>query len=260
MVKTKRFKMNILISNDDGYLAQGIGILARVAGEWANVRVVAPERNRSGASNSLTLDRPLRIRAADNGFYFVNGTPTDCIHLGLHALPDFQPDWVLSGINHGANMGDDTLYSGTVAAATEAYLMGIPAVAFSLNSHDFPAYAATAERAVWLLLQHLLHHAPPSAPVLWNINIPAVAPQDIQGIRFTRLGRRHHIQNVIAATDPRGDAVYWIGPAGDVSDSEDDTDFAACESGFISITPLQIDLTAYPQLSGLQTFWKGLDL
>ena len=149
--------MNILISNDDGYLAQGIGILARVAGEWANVRVVAPERNRSGASNSLTLDRPLRIRAADNGFYFVNGTPTDCIHLGLHALPDFQPDWVLSGINHGANMGDDTLYSGTVAAATEAYLMGIPAVAFSLNSHDFPAYAATAERAVWLLLQHLLH-------------------------------------------------------------------------------------------------------
>ncbi|RKW29588.1 MAG: 5'/3'-nucleotidase SurE, partial [Kingella sp. (in: b-proteobacteria)] len=124
--------MNILISNDDGYLSQGIATLARIAGEFANVRVVAPERDRSGVSNSLTLDRPLKIRSAENGFYYVSGTPTDCIHLGLHALADFQPDLVLSGINHGSNLGDDTLYSGTVAAATEAYLMGIPAVAFSL--------------------------------------------------------------------------------------------------------------------------------
>lgn len=147
--------MNILICNDDGYLAPGIAILARVAAEFANVRVVAPERDRSGVSNSLTLDRPLRIRQAENGFYYVSGTPTDCIHLGLHALPEFQPDLVLSGINNGANMGDDTLYSGTVAAATEAYLMGIPAVAISLN--DFSGrHWETAEKAAWLLLEHSL--------------------------------------------------------------------------------------------------------
>ena len=250
--------MNILISNDDGYRAQGIGILARVAGEFANVRVVAPERNRSGASNSLTLDRPLRIRHAENGFYYVNGTPTDCIHMGLHILPkECHPDLVLSGINHGANMGDDTLYSGTVAAATEAFLMGIPAVAFSLDSHDFPAYAETAERAVWMLLKHLLKQ-PPTAPVLWNVNIPAVAPEDLQGIKITRLGRRHHIQNVIPSSDPHGEAIYWIGPAGAVSDNEAGTDFAATEAGFISITPLQVDLTAYPQIDELQRFWQAL--
>ncbi|UOP05416.1 5'/3'-nucleotidase SurE [Conchiformibius kuhniae] len=248
--------MNILIANDDGYRAQGINILARVAAEFANVRVVAPERNRSGASNSLTLDRPLRIRSADNGFYYVNGTPTDCIHMGLHILPEAcQPDLVLSGINHGANMGDDTLYSGTVAAATEAFLMGIPAVAFSLDSTDFAAHAETAERAAWRLLAHLLK-SPPAAPVLWNVNIPAVAPDDIQGIKITRLGRRHHIQNVIPATDPRGDAIYWIGPAGAVSDNEDGTDFAATERGFISITPLQVDLTAYPHSAAVQDFWR----
>ena len=151
--------MNILVCNDDGYLAEGIAVLARVAGEFANVRVVAPERNRSGVSNSLTLDRPLHIRQAENGFYYVSGTPTDCIHLGLHALPDFKPDLVLSGVNHGANMGDDTLYSGTVAAATEAYLLGIPAVAFSLN--DFSGrYWDTAEKAVWMMLEHLLKNPP----------------------------------------------------------------------------------------------------
>ena len=250
--------MNILISNDDGYLSQGIALLARIAGEFANVRVVAPERDRSGVSNSLTLDRPLCIRCAENGFYYVSGTPTDCIHLGLHALPDFVPDLVLSGINHGANMGDDTLYSGTVAAATEAYLMGIPAVALSLDSGRFAQYAETAERAAWAVLSHLLA-APPTAPVLWNINIPAVPPDCLQGCRITRLGRRHHAQSVVPATDPRGEAIYWIGPAGAVADSEEGTDFAACEAGFVSITPLQIDLTAYSQAEGLRQFWQGLD-
>lgn len=250
--------MNILISNDDGYFAHGITMLARIAGEFANVRVVAPERDRSGVSNSLTLDRPLRIRSAENGFYYVSGTPTDCIHLGLHALPDFKPDLVLSGINHGANMGDDTLYSGTVAAATEAYLMGIPAIAFSLTHRDFHRYGAVAEKAVWNVLSHLLKQ-PPKIPVLWNINIPAVAAQDLQGHKITRLGRRHHVQSIVPYTSPRGESVYWIGLAGEVADSEEGTDFAACESGYVSMTPLQIDLTAYNQLSGLQSFWQDLD-
>lgn len=249
-------KMNILISNDDGYLSQGIATLARIAGEFANVRVVAPERDRSGVSNSLTLDRPLRIRSAENGFYYVSGTPTDCIHLGLHALSDFKPDLVLSGVNHGANMGDDTLYSGTVAAATEAYLMGIPAIALSLNSSDFSKYSQTVEQALWLLLSHILNQRL-DQPILWNINIPAVAPQDLQGLCITRLGRRHHTQSIVPASNPRGEAIYWIGPAGEVADNEKDTDFAACEQGLISITPLQIDLTAYSQINQLTHFWQN---
>ncbi|MCF7528826.1 5'/3'-nucleotidase SurE [Neisseria lisongii] len=245
--------MNILISNDDGYLAPGLAILARTAAEFANVRVVAPERDRSGVSNSLTLDRPLRIKQAENGFYYVSGTPTDCIHLGLHALPEFRPDLVLSGINNGANMGDDTLYSGTVAAATEAYLMGIPAVALSLNDSS-GRYWPTAEKAVWLLLEHLLKQ-PPQTPILWNINIPAVAPEDIQGIKITRLGRRHHAQSIVPAKNPRGEAVYWIGPVGDVSDNLAGTDFGECEAGFITVTPLQIDLTAYQETEAVARFW-----
>jgi len=249
--------MNILISNDDGYLAPGIAILARVAAEFANVRVVAPERDRSGVSNSLTLDRPLQIKEASNGFYYVSGTPTDCIHVGQHALPDFKPDLVLSGINNGANMGDDTLYSGTVAAATEAYLMGIPAVAFSLTSHEFHKYAATAEKAVWNIVSRLVQ-TPPSAPILWNVNIPAVAPDQLRGHKIARLGRRHHTQSIVHATNPRGEDIYWIGAVGAVADNEQDTDFATCESGYVSITPLQIDLTAYSQMHALDEYWQGL--
>lgn len=248
--------MNILICNDDGYLAPGIAILARVAAEFANVRVVAPERDRSGVSNSLTLDRPLRIREADNGFYYVSGTPTDCIHLALHALPEFKPDLVLSGINNGANMGDDTLYSGTVAAATEAYLLGIPAVAFSLN--DFSGrYWETAERAAWIMLEHLLKN-PPKQPILWNVNIPAVAPEDIQGCKVTRLGKRHHVQSIVPARNPRGESVYWIGPVGDISDRNGGTDFAESEAGYITVTPLQIDLTDYEKMEQVAGFWQGV--
>ncbi|VEJ20840.1 5'/3'-nucleotidase SurE [Neisseria animaloris] len=248
--------MNILICNDDGYLSPGIAILARVAAEFANVRVVAPERDRSGVSNSLTLDRPLRIREADNGFYYVSGTPTDCIHLALHALPEFQPDLVLSGINNGANMGDDTLYSGTVAAATEAYLLGIPAVAFSLN--DFSGrYWETAERAAWIMLEHLLKN-PPEQPILWNVNIPAVAPEDIQGCKITRLGKRHHVQSIVPARNPRGESVYWIGPIGDISDRNGGTDFAESEAGYITVTPLQIDLTDYEKMDQVADFWQGV--
>lgn len=247
--------MNILISNDDGYLAPGLAILARVAAEFANVRVVAPDRDRSGVSNSLTLDRPLNMRQAENGFYYVNGTPTDCIHVGQYALSDFKPDLVLSGINRGANMGDDTLYSGTVAAATEAYMMGIPALAFSLNdTHGF--YWETAERAAWAVLAYFLENFP-SRPGLWNINIPAVYPDKIKGIKTTRLGRRHHEQSVIPMYNPRGEKIYWIGPVGSVSDKEEGTDFGECEAGFITVTPLQVDLTAYSQMDEVAAFWQG---
>lgn len=256
---TKGIGMNILISNDDGYQAEGLAILARVAAEFANVRVVAPERNRSGASSSLTLDRPLRIQEAANGFYFVDGTPTDCIHLAMHALPDFRPDWVFSGINHGANMGDDTLYSGTVAAATEAYLLGIPAVAFSLSDKS-NRYWETAEQAVWKLLTHLFAAPKPSTPVLWNVNIPAVPPENIQGMATVRLGRRHHHQCVEAARSPRGETVYWIGAAGEVSDREQGTDFAQNEAGMITITPLSVDLSDYAGMNGASRFWQGIAL
>ena len=250
--------MNILICNDDGYLAEGIAVLARVAGEFANVRVVAPERDRSGASNSLTLDRPLRLRQAQNGFYYVSGTPTDCIHIALYAMPEFKPDLVLSGINHGANMGDDTLYSGTVAAATEAYLLGIPALAFSLNDkHN--RYWATAEQATWQILSHVLA-APPVKPVLWNVNIPAVSPGEVQGWKPVRLGRRHHEQAVLATHNPRGEEMYWIGAAGLATDNESDTDFANNEAGFVTITPLSVDLTHYADLQHTAEAWQGLVL
>ena len=197
----------------------------------------------------------MHIKQAQNGFYYVSGTPTDCIHLGLHALLDFRPDLVFSGINNGANMGDDTLYSGTVAAATEAYLMGIPAVAFSLNDYS-GRYWETAEKAAWMMIDRLVK-TPPKLPVLWNVNIPAVASDEIQGIKITRLGRRHHEQSVVPMRNPRGEPIYWIGPVGDISDREEGTDFGECEAGFITVTPLQIDLTDYAQLEGVVRFWEG---
>lgn len=250
--------MNILICNDDGYLAQGIALLARVAGEFANVRVVAPERDRSGASNSLTLDRPLRLRQAANGFYFVNGTPTDCIHIALYAMPEFKPDWVLSGVNHGANMGDDTLYSGTVAAATEAFLLGINAVAISLNDKQ-NRYWHTAEKALWQIMRHIADCAPPQ-PVLWNINIPAVEPQALRGWKTVCLGRRHHDQTVMPTRSPRGEEMYWIGAAGPACAGGEDTDFVANESGYLTITPLSVDLTDRGSLPQTAAQWQDFRL
>lgn len=250
--------MNILICNDDGYLAHGIGLLARIAGKFANVRVVAPERDRSGVSNSLTLDRPLRLRQAENGFYFVSGTPTDCIHLALHTMSDFKPDWVLSGINHGANMGDDTLYSGTVAAATEAYLLGIPAVAFSLNDKQ-NRYWDTAAYVAERFLPYLLARPLPQ-PVLWNINIPACPAAQLQGWRVTRLGRRHHEQCVVPVLNPRGEQMYWIGSAGAAADCTQGTDFAENEAGFVTLTPLSVDLTDNKQINNMQQWWQDIDL
>ncbi|MCO6513724.1 MAG: 5'/3'-nucleotidase SurE [Snodgrassella sp.] len=248
--------MKILICNDDGYLSAGIALLAKVAAQFAEVRVVAPESDQSGVSNSFTLNRPLSIKKASNGFYYVNGTPTDCIHVALHTMADFKPDLVLSGINHGANMGDDVLYSGTVAAATEAFLMGIPALAFSINDRS-GQYWATAEKAVHTVLARVCAQ-PAAEPVLWNINIPAVNADAVQGYQVAKLGRRHHDQCIVPFNSPRGETMYWIGGVGAADTSRQDTDFCANEAGFVTITPLTLDLTNYQQLGTVNTFLQDI--
>lgn len=239
--------MRILLSNDDGYFAPGLACMAQALSGFAEVTVVAPERDRSGASNSLTLDRPLTLRKAANGFYYVNGTPTDCVHLALTGLLDHRPDLVVSGINHGANMGDDTIYSGTVAAATEGYLFGLPAIAVSLVSAADANYA-TAARVVLQLLRQA--KTPPVQ--LLNINVPDLPFAELGGIEVTRLGKRHKAEPVIKATNPRGETVYWVGAAGDAQDAGEGTDFHAVAQRKVSITPLQIDLTATAQMDSVR--------
>jgi 5'-nucleotidase len=238
--------MRILLSNDDGYFAPGIAILAEALARFASVTVVAPERDRSGASNSLTLDRPLSVRKAANGFLFVNGTPTDCVHLAVTGLLDELPDMVVSGINHGANMGDDTIYSGTVAAATEGYLLGIPSIAISLVGKEFAHYK-TAARVAHDLVKRL-SESPFGAAVLLNVNVPDVPYESLAGIEVTRLGRRHKAQPVVAGKNPRGETVYWVGPAGAAREAGPGTDFHALERGAVSVTPLQVDLTHGQQI------------
>ncbi len=233
--------MRILISNDDGYFAPGIGALSTCLGGIADVTVVAPERDRSGASNSLTLDRPLSLKRLANGFHYVNGTPTDCVHLAVTGMLEELPDMVVSGINHGANMGDDTLYSGTVAAATEGFLLGVPSLAVSLaakSATDFGAAAKVARQ----LVEHLQRRPFPQ-PVLLNVNVPDRPFEDLKGIRVTRLGRRHKAEPVVRSVTPRGETVYWVGAAGGAQDAGEGTDFHAVENGYVSVTPLQIDLT-----------------
>jgi 5'-nucleotidase len=247
--------MRILVSNDDGYLAPGIVALARALSAVGEVTVVAPERNRSGASNSLTLDRPLSLKRAGNGFNYVNGTPSDCVHLAVTGMLDPLPDMVVSGINHGANMGDDTIYSGTVAAATEAYLLGIPAIALSLASHDATDFSAAA-RIARDLVAHFMR-APFREPVLLNVNVPE-GPYDTLGApQVTRLGRRHKAEPVVRHTTPRAETVYWIGAAGAAADAGEGTDFHAVAQGRVSITPLQIDLTHIAQI-GTVSDWLAL--
>lgn len=237
--------MRILLSNDDGYFAPGLEALAAALAPAAEITVVAPERDRSGASNSLTLDRPLTVRRAPNGFLFVNGTPTDCVHLAVTGLLQELPDMVISGINLGANMGDDTIYSGTVAAATEGFLLGIPSIAISLASKT----AAHFETAAHIALDLMHHHArAPAGAWLLNVNVPDVLLPAWRGYRTTRLGRRHKAENVIRATSPRGDTVYWVGAAGAAADAGEGTDFLAVEEGYASVTPLQIDLTNRDQM------------
>jgi 5'-nucleotidase len=238
--------MRILLSNDDGYFAPGLGILAEALKPLAEITVVAPERNRSGASNSLTLDRPLTVRQAPNGFYFVNGTPTDCVHLAVTGLLQELPDMVISGINDGANMGDDTIYSGTVAAAMEGYLLDIPSIAVSMGQHN-PQHFDSAARVVVEMVQRFRKTALPP-PVLLNINVPDIPFEQIKGMRVTRLGKRHKAEPIIKSATPRGETVYWVGAAGSAQDAGEGTDFHAVEQGMVAVTPLQIDLTQYAQL------------
>lgn len=237
--------MRILISNDDGYLAPGIIALANALAPIAEIVVVAPDSNRSGSSNSLTLDRPLSVVRADNGFYSINGTPSDCVHIALTSLLDFKPDLVVSGINQGQNMGDDTLYSGTVAAATEGFLFGIPAIAFSQVQSGW-AHLDAAARIAREVVERKFDAL--QAPYLLNVNIPNLPTEKLRGIVATRLGKRHQSEPVIKATDPHGRDIYWIGPPGAEKDASDGTDFHATARGWVSITPLRIDLTNVAQL------------
>jgi 5'-nucleotidase len=247
--------MKILISNDDGYMAEGIKALADALSTIGDITVVAPDRNRSGASNSLTLENPLRLNKLDNGVYRVEGTPTDCVHLAITGLLEEEPDMVVSGINSGANLGDDVLYSGTVAAAMEGRFLGLPAIAISLASHTGIHY----ETAAWVaqkLVKQLQHTALPADTIL-NVNVPDLPVDEITGFESTRLGHRHKAEPVIKEFDPRGREMYWVGPAGEEQDAGPGTDFDAIRRGAVSVTPLQVDLTRYDAIDGVANWLKG---
>ncbi|MFM7012484.1 MAG: 5'/3'-nucleotidase SurE [Betaproteobacteria bacterium] len=248
--------MHILVSNDDGYTAPGIEALVDALRDLAEISVVAPEVNHSGASNSLTLTRPLVVRKAANGFTYVNGTPSDCVHVALTGLLDRRPDLIVSGINNGANMGDDTLYSGTVAAAAEGYLFGIPSIAFSLVSKAWSNLDAAAQQARTMVAHQLKH--PIAGPALLNVNIPDLPSSEIMGIQATRLGKRHPSQPVIPTNTPSGETVYWIGPSGAANDESEGTDFYALQRGYVSVTPLRLDLTQQAQVSQIEKWVKPL--
>ncbi|MES2716786.1 MAG: 5'/3'-nucleotidase SurE [Pseudomonadota bacterium] len=242
--------MRILVCNDDGYLAPGLAALVQAVQGLGEIEVIAPEQNASGTSNALTLNRPLQVFAAglaSPGVRFVNGTPSDCVHVALTGLLGYRPDLVLSGINQGANMGDDTLYSGTVAAAMEGYLFGVPAIAFSQAEKGW-THLDAAGRVARALVQQLLAEGLPAEPFLLNVNIPNRADADTLPRRVTRLGRRHASAPVIRQTNPRGEPIYWIGPAGDAREAGEGTDFHATANGCVSITPLQVDLTEHARL------------
>jgi len=244
--------MHILLSNDDGYLAEGLIALADALREHADISVVAPDRNRSAASNSLTLEMPLRAYEADNGFIKVDGTPTDCVHLAITGLLSSEPDMVFAGINHGSNLGDDVLYSGTVAAATEGRFLGLPAIAISLAGSN-PSHFETAAHVAVTLLRQLVSHPLPQDTIL-NVNVPDVAITDLKGYQATRLGQRHKSEPVIKSEDPRGRIIYWVGPPGAEQDAGPGTDFYAINAGFVSVTPLQLDLTWYDRINDLKTW------
>jgi 5'-nucleotidase len=233
--------MHILVSNDDGYLAPGLAALAAALQRFGTVTVVAPAENRSGASNSLTLDRPLAVRRAASGFLYMSGTPTDCVHVALTGLLDHRPDLVVSGINDGQNMGDDTIYSGTVAAAMEGYLFGLPSIAFSHVDKGHAHLEAAAQVAAQLVER--VAEGALEAPFLLNVNIPNLPLERLGPVRCTRLGKRHHAEPVIRQVSPRGETIYWVGAAGEARIAGPGTDFHAVAQGDISLTPLQIDLT-----------------
>jgi 5'-nucleotidase len=244
--------MRILISNDDGYSAPGIDALAQALKLHGEVTVIAPESDRSGASNSLTLDRPLFLKSARNGYSYVNGTPTDCVHLAITGMLAFRPDLVVSGINDGANMGEDTIYSGTVAAAMEGYMLGVPGIAFSLVKKGYEQLDSAARMAGEIVAR--LAPALRAKPMLLNVNIPNLPYAQIKGIQVTRLGKRHKAEQTLKAHNPRGDTVYWIGPAGPLKEAGPGTDFHAVEHGWVSITPLDADLTSDHELKQVRTW------
>lgn len=238
-----------LVSNDDGYQSPGIEVLAGVMAEFGEVIVVAPDQERSGASNSLTLHAPVRVRRASNGYYHTNGTPTDCVHIAITGLLGRAPDMVVTGINAGENLADDVLYSGTVAAAMEGRFLGCPAVAVSLAGEELKHYA-TAAWAVRRLIGNLLEQ-PVADCRLLNINVPDLPVESIRGFKATRLGQRHKSSDVVQQQDPRGRPIYWIGTAGAGHDSGPGTDFDAIQNGYVSVTPLHVDLTSYRTLDYL---------
>ena len=242
--------MHILLSNDDGYEAKGIQVLASSLYDLARITVVAPDRDRSGASNSLTLEQPIRATKMADGVMRVNGTPTDCVHLAITGLLDEEPDMVISGINAGANLGDDVLYSGTVAAAMEGRFLGYPAIAVSLGGHGPLEHFETAAKAVRQLLSRMESHELPAATIL-NVNVPNIPWEEIKGIQATRLGHRHKAEPVIKSADPRGREIYWVGPPGAEQDAGPGTDFYAMRNGYVSVTPIQVDLTQHAVLDTL---------
>lgn len=250
--------MRILLSNDDGYLAEGINVLAAALRSLGELTVVAPERNRSGASSSLTLDRPIRAHNVTETLIRVDGTPTDCVHLAITGLLHEPPDMVVSGINHGANLGDDVVYSGTVAAAIEGRFLGYPAVAVSLVGHDGKHFETAARVTVQILQQLWRSPLPPNT--ILNVNVPDLPYDEIKGFSATRLGSRHKSEPVIQAKDPRGQTIYWIGPAGPEQDAGPGTDFFAVKNGYVSVTPLMVDLTRHNLVSDVGDWLKEFSL
>ena len=251
--------MNILLSNDDGYRARGINILSQEIAKFANITVVAPDRNRSAASSSLTVDMPLRVSKISSDPYFVystSGSPADCVHLGSYRLMESKPDMVVSGINHGANLGDDVLYSGTVAAALEGRHLGMTAIAVSLDMRDKKHFQSAA--IVTSIIINKLSDKPLLSNKILNINVPDLPLEDIKGIKITRLGSRHRADNIIDARDPKGRRIYWLGPPTDGEDVVEGTDFHAVSNGYVSITPLSVDFTAHNGLKDLQQWSQSL--
>ncbi len=248
--------MQILLSNDDGYLAPGLGIMAQCLSRLGQLTIVVPDRNRSAASNSLTLSRALNTQLVSENFYKVDGTPTDCVHLAITGILQEEPDIVISGPNDGPNMGDDVLYSGTVAAATEGRFLGLPAIAVSMGSFE-PVHYETACWAIENILTKL-QNKPLTDNTILNVNVPDLPIEDIQGFRATRLGNRHKSEGVIKQKNPRGETIYWVGPPGEEQDAGEGTDFFAVKQGFISVTPLQIDLTRYDSLQNLNSWLDEL--
>jgi 5'/3'-nucleotidase len=250
--------MKILISNDDGVHAPGLAKLANVLGKFADITVVAPDRNRSGVSNSLTLENPLRVVTATNGFFSVNGTPTDCVHLAVTGLLKEMPDMVVSGINEGSNLSDDVLYSGTVAAATEGRFLGLPSVAISLAGPRCEHYDTAAQVAK--VLVERLRQTPLTSDTILNVNVPDLPYSELRGVQVTRLGTRHIAEPTIKAVDPRGRKIYWVGPPGTEQDAGPGTDFYAVNTGYVSVTPLHVDLTHYKVLDELSTWVQFLQI